>query len=59
MQPQSLLPCQQTKTFHVVCVWQDVHNPQLDISKARLSHDSVAKLVDGWIKGSDGQYATG
>ncbi|KAK9830658.1 hypothetical protein WJX74_000940 [Apatococcus lobatus] len=42
-----------------VATLQDVQNPHLDLSKAGLSHDSIAELVDGWIKGSDGNYATG
>ncbi|KAL3162673.1 hypothetical protein ABBQ38_008717 [Trebouxia sp. C0009 RCD-2024] len=42
-----------------VATLQDVNNPNLDLSKVGLSSDSIAELVDGWIKGSDGNYATG
>lgn len=42
-----------------VATLQDVNNVNLDITKVGLSSDSVAELIDGWIKGSDGGYATG
>lgn len=42
-----------------VATLQDVNNPYLDLTKVGLSSDSIAELVDGWIKGSDGKYATG
>ena len=42
-----------------VATLQDVQNPHLDISKVGLSSDSIAELVDGWIKGSDGKYTAG
>lgn len=42
-----------------VATLQDVSNPHLDLSKVGLSSDSIAELVDGWVKGSDGNYATG
>ena len=42
-----------------VATLQDVGNPNLDLTKVGLSSDSIAELVDGWIKGSDGDYATG
>lgn len=42
-----------------IATLQDVQNPNLDITKVGLSSDSIVELVDGWIKGSDGNYATG